>query len=155
MAKGVFIRTVTGLIPEDDEARESIKGLGQGELVMVEVSRPRNLKHHRLFWKLCSTIGDAAGVDRSDVADILKFKTGYVRQIQTKTGIIKVPRSISWAAMDQAAFNIFFDRCCNVIISEWLPGMKADDLKAEIEQMTGVNYHASRPCNVQRAGAPS
>lgn len=145
MAKAFFVKTLTGLQPEDDAGREALLGLRLGQLCEVEIKRPRNLQMHRLFWKLCSTIGEAVGVEPENVCDVLKFRTGHVRQIETKSGVIKVPRSISFAKMDQAAFNTFFDRACVVVCSEWLPHMEATELRREIEQMAGGSYQAPNP----------
>lgn len=143
MAKAFFIKTLSGLQPEDDAGREALRGLGLGEVVECEIRRPRNIKMHRLFWKLCSTIAEAVGTTTAEnVCDVLKFRTGHVRQIETKKGVVKVPRSISFAQMDQAAFNTFFDRACAVVCEEWLPHMEASELRREIEQMAGGSYQA-------------
>lgn len=85
----------------------------------VEVKQPRNGKHHRLYWTLCTRIGDAVGLDAEDVSDVLKKHTGHIREVKTKRGIEQFPKSISFAAMDQTAFSTFFDKCILVITTEW------------------------------------
>ncbi len=134
----MFQRTVSGLAPANDEAHESLKGVPLGSLVTCEVKRPRNIRHLRLFWLLCSTIADSVGAQRETISDVLKIKTGHVRVIKTKGGILELPASISFAKMKEPEFKQFFDRCCAYICGEWLPHMKADELRKQIEQMVGL-----------------
>ena len=143
--KAFFFRTLTGLEPADDEAKVSLRGLGQGEIVACNVSRPRNLKQMRLYWVLCHTIADAIGADASNISDVLKLKTGHFTTVQTKTETLKFPRSISFAKLDQPAFSAFFDKCCAVICAEWLPHMKAPELRKQIEDIVVGNHHGANP----------
>lgn len=143
MAKALFIRTVHGLMPEDDAAAQSLKGVRIGSSVMVDVVRPRNIAFHRLYWKLVSTIAESIGAEPETISDVLKLRTGHVRTIQTKQGLVKLPKSISFAALDQAGFSTFFDRCCQVIVEEWLPGMRADVLRQDIEDIVSGNKRSA------------
>ena len=134
----IFIRQLNGLSPDNDAARESLVGLKVGTLVEVKISRPRNLGHHRLFWGLCNAIGQSIGVKSEAIADVLKIRTGHCITIQTKSDFYTLPKSISWAKMDQAQFASFFEDCCRLICAEWLPHMKPGELRKQIEQMVGV-----------------
>jgi hypothetical protein len=40
--------------------------------------------------------------------------------------------------MDQSAFDIFYDRVCDLIAAHFLPGVTSDQLKAEVETMIGI-----------------
>jgi hypothetical protein len=44
-----------------------------------------------------------------------------------------IPRSISFAAMDQTAFNEFFDKTIALIVKHVLPGVTDAELRAQIE----------------------
>lgn len=90
-----------------------------GKVFHVSVKQPRNGKHHRLYWVLCSRIADAVGADAEDISDLLKVRTGHVRVIKTKRGTEEFPKSISFAKMDQTAFKEFFDKCIHVIYAEF------------------------------------
>ncbi len=104
-----------------------------GKPFQVEVKQPRNSKHHRLFWTLCARIGDAVGCEHEDIAFLLKLRTGHVRRVHTKKGIIEVPLSISFAAMDQTAFKDFFDKCVHVIYAEF--GIAVPDVLAAVKDL--------------------
>lgn len=138
MTKAIFIRTISGLVPDDDAAREALHGVPPGALVACEVSRPRNLKHHRLFWKLCSTIGEAVGVHRDAVANVIKLRTGHYTTVKSASGLHYFPKSISWAKMDQGQFSKFFEEACRVVVSEFVPNMKPSELRDDILRMAGV-----------------
>ena len=133
----LFIRTMNGLAPHNIAASEALKGLALGKVVRAEISRPRNADHHRLYWALCQKIADAIPGDYTaqNISDVLKLKTGHCDTVQTRDGLVRIPKSISWAKMDQAAFSDFYARCLVVICQQWLPGMKPSALKAQIEEM--------------------
>lgn len=138
MARAFFIRTLHGLIPDGDAARDCLKGVKVGQAVSVEVTRPRNIQHHRLYWALCSTIADAVGAEAETISDVLKLRTGHVRVIQTKQGLMRFPKSIAFAQMDQAAFSTFFDKCCEIISAEWLGNLPSAEVKFQVLEMIGV-----------------
>lgn len=138
--KAFFKRTVTGLTPEDEQAAKTLRGIKPGEVIAVEVTRPRNIQHHRLFWAMVSKIAEAVDAEPENVADVLKIKTGHYVTVTTKSGLMMFPRSISFAKMDQAEFRDFFDRCCKVICAEFLPHMSAPEVQSEILNMLGINW---------------
>lgn len=142
MAKGFMIRTPHGLVvdPDDDRSRDLLRGAQLGSHVEVEVRRPRNLQHHRLFWKLCSVIAESVpGFQTAEnVAETLKLATGHYTTIKGKRDLYRIPKSISFAAMDQSEFSAFFERVCQVVCSEWIPHLKADALRDDILRMVGV-----------------
>lgn len=138
MTKGVFTRTLTGLVPDCDNAREALAGVPVGSLVACEVTRPRNLKHLRLYWKLCATVGDAVGVHRENVSDLIKIRTGHYVTVKSASGLHMFPRSISFGKLDQAGFSKFFDEACRIVCAEFIPNMKPSKLRDEILRLAGV-----------------
>lgn len=133
-----FVRSALGLQPSDDAAREALAGIPLGSVVAVDVSRPRNVKFLRLYWAMCQAIASSIGAQRETISDVLKLRTGHVRVIKTKDGLLEFPASISFAKMSEADFKQFYDRCAMYICSEWLPHLTASKLKREIEQMVGL-----------------
>lgn len=114
------IREGMTLRPYGAESASVFSKLAFGKVVQVEVKQPRNGKFHRKYWLLCSRIGDAVGVDPENVSDLLKIETGHCAIVRSKThGELRLPRSISYAAMDNAAFSDFWDKCIQVICSTW------------------------------------
>jgi len=142
--KAFFQKTPEGTLrPADDAGAEALQGLKAGAYVYVAVTRPRNIQHHRLYWALCSHIAQAIGASRENVSDVLKLRTGHFTVVQTKTERIRLPRSISFAKLDQAEFRTFFEECVKVVCEEFLPGQKPSALTREIEQMVGIEQLAT------------
>ena len=140
MSKTFFRRTLAGLAPDDDGASEALRGVQIGQVVAVEISRPRNLQHHRLYWALVSRIASALDIDRENVSDVLKLRTGHFVTVETRSGPVQLPRSISFAKMDQAEFSEFFERCCREISVAWLPHMNPTQIRSEIYEMMGLTW---------------
>ena len=136
--KPLFTRTAFGLIPESDAARELLASIPLGLTVAVECSRPRNTQFLRLYWALVSTIAEAIGAKAENVHDVVKLRSGHFTVIQTKSGRIQVPKSISFAKMTEAQFKTFFNDACLFICQELLPQLKPSDLRRQIEQMVGI-----------------
>lgn len=108
------------LAPLDMESVDELDKLPRNKPLHVEVKQPRNAAHHRLYWSLCARIAEARGVTAENVSDVLKIATGHVTTVRTKSyGEIHIPKSISFAKMDQTAFREFFERCVMVIYEEW------------------------------------
>lgn len=140
MSKAFFIKTLHGLgvDPSDERSREVLKGIPLGATVQVEVTRPRNLNHMRLYWALCGAIADGIGADRENISDVIKLRTGHFTVVQTKTERLKFPKSISFGKLTQAEFSEFFNRACMVVCEEFIPHMKATEMRKQIEQMVGI-----------------
>lgn len=136
--KAIFVRSVAGLAPDNDAAREALLGVPIGSLVACEVSRPRNLKHLRLFWKMCATVGESVGVHREAVANVIKLRTGHTMTVKTAKGLHEFPKSISFAKMDQGQFSAFFNDACMIVCAEFVPGMKPSVLRDDVMRMAGI-----------------
>lgn len=140
MSKILMRKEFTALRPVDAAGHQAMAKLAHDDLVTVEIRKSRNLQHHRLFWALCSLVADnVTGVTAEQVAGVLKLKTGHCDPVKTADGTIHmIPKSISFAAMDQTEFSAFYDRVVEVVQRDWLPGVKQADLRRELEEMTGL-----------------
>ena len=54
-----LVRTVSGFKAADEAAIEAMRKLAQGEVVRVELRRPRNPQFHRKFFALLQLVRDA------------------------------------------------------------------------------------------------
>lgn len=133
MADYWAIREGMALRPFGAESATVFGKIPFGKVVHVEVKQPRNGGHHRLYWVLCKRIADAVGCEDEDIHHILKVRTGHVKQVKTKRGIEEIPLSISWAKMDQVAFEKFWDKCLHVIEAEF--GIVRPDVLAAVDDI--------------------
>lgn len=130
-------RTVGGLAPADEDATEALRRIKVGKLVACEVKVPRNGQFHRKFLALVRTVWAATG-DWASVEDLLielKFRLGVIREVALKgTGeIVKIPGSISFAAMDEVEFSKFYDRAMRELCA-MAGGIEYDALRDEVLQ---------------------
>lgn len=129
-------KTLSGhLCPIDDAGRMAVWRLPAGETVAVEFKRPRNLGHHKKFWALVSLIYQNQTHYNSPEAlcDVIKVLAGYCVVTRGKGGReIHIPKSISFAAMDQTEFDQFWDRVVTVVCEQIIPGLSRKDLETEL-----------------------
>ncbi len=151
MAKGFFAKNLNSLHAADDDAEATLRGLGQGEIVEVTVKRPRNIRHHRMFFALLNLVWQNTDQEKWPTVDDLltevKLVTGHYdrRVISFEGGRYNVltPRSISFAAMDQVGFDAFFQRVCDWVQENVVPGVSSTEWSTEIETMIGTQSTAS------------
>lgn len=117
----------------DPESAAQLAKVPRGTLVHVEVRQPRNIAHHRLFWALVHRIADGIGCDAEALADHLKVRAGHVRTVNTQLGVKEYPASISFAAMDQAKFSDFFNRCVTIIVEDL--GIRRPDVLDQVKDL--------------------
>ena len=137
--KALFVKDMGSLRSADDQAAEMLRGIKRGEIVMVEVKRPRNLEMHRLFWALMQKVAENQTHyrDAEEVCAAFKIATGHCTYVKTKHGLVGLPKSISFASMDQDSFRAFFDKAVDFMVSDVLPGVDRKDLTREVEDMLG------------------
>ncbi len=117
----IYLRRVGYTLHADgEESVCELAKLPMNKTLRAEVKQPRNPAFHRLFFALCNRIANGVGRDAEEIATVFKFATNHIDQIHSKTyGYIKVPKSISFAKLDEAGFREFFARCIETAFVEW------------------------------------
>ena len=132
-------RKYLGKLEPIDEAGEEAMRHIKGE-VMVEVKQPRNIGHHKKYYallgKLFANQEKYKTLDEMNAA--LKVACGVCQTFHLKNGDkVYIPGSISFAKLDQLAFDEFYTNAIDVVCKHFLPGVKSADLRAEIEDIVG------------------
>jgi len=122
------------LEPIDDDGRRLLKRMAPGRVVSVEIKRPRNVLFHRKFFAMLNLILQNQEYYKSvdDLLDVCKLRIGHVKVVQTKRGEERIPKSISFAEMDETAFADFYDRAVDWVVTEVIPCLKKDDRGREL-----------------------
>lgn len=125
----------------DKDNQAEFDRLPRGVSLKAEITQPRNLEHHRLYWALCTRVAHGIGRDAEWVDWALRVETGHYDVFMTRGGreVLRV-RSISFAEMDQIAFTQYFEACVIAIYELWKidPASVADLLLPKgMAQMTG------------------
>jgi len=129
------------LTPVDATGEDALRKLKFGDVVTVEVKKPRNGKHHRLYWALVSMVWENQEryATAEELHEALKVSAGICTQVELPSGqVVKIPGSIAFDKMDQTEFGQFYDRICDLIAAHFLPGVTSEELKAEVETMIGA-----------------
>jgi hypothetical protein len=114
-----LVRIDNHLVPHGDESLAEFEGLPFDKELQAEVTQPRNLAHHKLFWTLCARIGAGIGKDAEWVERAFKVETGHYDVFRYGGQEKLILRSISFAKLDQLAFNGFFEQCVQIAYSIW------------------------------------
>lgn len=132
----IYVRcTTSGLVPLYDSDFENKKKLKIGEDYRVTITKPRNYQFHKLFFALIGMAfhnQDHYQFQEQLLID-LKLRVGhYDLQVSPEGKDIYVPKSISFAAMDQDAFKEFYDKCLSVIRKRYLGDMSEEDINKNL-----------------------
>lgn len=137
----------SSLIPTDEIAEETVRGLPDGRIVECQIIRRRSAKQLRGYWFVCGKVAqllracghEAATKDYVD--EVLRIGTGHCvlvplsARLRAQTGqryAVKAT-SIAMHAMDQTTFNGFMDRCLAFIATELLPHLPTRQLRQELQ----------------------
>ena len=139
------------LVPADADTEDWLAKQPADALIRGEFKALRNPAHHRKFFALVNLVfenlpeGSFSQHIKSPelLVSALKIGAGHYDFIWAKSEQniayqCRIPRSISFAKMDQHEFEQFYDRCCDVIIRDFWPDMDKATLKAEVAEMCGA-----------------
>lgn len=135
MSEVVLCKRLTSLIPVDDEGKEALDGIGQGELVKVKITKARNLKHHKKFFSMLQLVfqNQEKFPTLRHLLTAVKLEAGWYEDgpVDFRGRPQYLPKSISFAKMDQTEFDDFYVQaiaaCCRL-----LPHLNAQDIEQEV-----------------------
>jgi hypothetical protein len=143
LARFLAAKTIGGFRPIDEAGEEFMRRIKRGEVVSIEVKRPRNIQHHRLFWALMTIVWQNHDQERyptvEDLVAAVKIAAGHRTRIQLPGGEVGfIPGSIAFHKMSQDDFGAFWERVVDLVCAHFLPGVTPEALRAEVENMTGL-----------------
>ena len=124
--KLLVINTPRGLVPLGDDDYEEKKKLRLGETYSVEVKVVRNVDFHRKYFALIAYAWEF--LDEQET-ERFKDKENFRKYIEIAAGhcevifhprlqeFVEIPKSISFAKMDNTAFSDLYGRVKDVIFS--------------------------------------
>jgi hypothetical protein len=136
------------LAPVDPVSAEMLAEIPTTKDVLVTVKSPRNMRQFKLAWALADIISKSVDFlpDRETAMNWLKIKSRHVQMITDGKGNTAIiPKSIAFASLDQEGFSRLFNRMIHVTITQIIPGMAEDSLRAEIEKMVGIEAVPAKP----------
>lgn len=142
MARLYLKKTLSGFTPADDMSVELSKKYKVGEVYRGEIVKPRSTRTLGRYWVLCQMILDNSETfkTKEQVSEYLKIRTGNSTSIVSKsTGeIFHVANSIDFDSLDETEFAAFWQRVCDVVVTDILPGVTQMDIETEIQKIIGL-----------------
>lgn len=132
-----------GLIPMYDSDLEERKKLKRGDRVLCRITKPRNYEFHKKFFALVRLTYENLPEhlhsmlrirSEEDMLTSIKLELGYADKLWYSGKQIAVPKSISFAAMDQAEFERFFARAVDLVLTLYLRGTVRKELLDEVDR---------------------
>ena len=134
MADLILQKMPFGLVPTDDAGDAFFAKLGTRDLIRCQVTKPRNLAFHRKFFALVNLVVQNTDYDTVDqFLHVLKVRMGHCDFVPNGKGTLAaVPRSISFAKMDNDEFAKFYNHAIDIILKYFMTGADRHDLEMEV-----------------------
>lgn len=124
-----------GFVPDTDFDAEALSVIGSGEVVKAKITRPRNLQFHRHFFVLMRIVFENQDMypNEEHMLTAIKIGIGHCDIIVTAEGRVGyIPKSISFAQMDDTAFRAFRNKVIDHVLARIIPGLDRDELNREV-----------------------
>ena len=120
------------LIPTYDSDHEYCKKIGFGETVKAVITKPRNMGFHKKFFALLNMAFQNQEEYEyfEDFRAVMVMKAGFFKTIATDKGMVYLPKSLSFAKMDEIEFGELYSKMIDVVIK--LLGITEENIEQEI-----------------------
>lgn len=137
--KAIYRRGLEGFVPANEKAQEFFSSAKLGQLVTLKGERPRSLKFHRLFFAILKLISENSSpeITPEQALYFAKVGAGCGQWIDTGHKELFAPGSISFAAMDQVAFDEFVKLAIPPLCIRFMNGTAPEDVIAEAMSLAG------------------
>ena len=135
--------TQQGLRPLYGSDYDEHQRLKEGDEVVVEVKRARNVKFHKKYWALLRLAIDnmpEEALDNyhihtaEDLNRIVKYFLGYADLVQVGELQYLQERSIAFDKMSESDFETFYKRAVQLIVADFLKGVTNAEIEEEIHR---------------------
>lgn len=125
------------LIPLSVQDHENLTRIKDGDIIYVEYKKPRNPQFHNKFMSLIRTVYDNSEQYESVEAllNVFKVELGYYDTMWWRKMEIRVPRSISFAKMDELEFSELYDKAVTMALHRFLPTVSKDELEEYVNKI--------------------
>lgn len=116
----MLVKNLNGhIVAAFDQDKEILKRFKAGEPFMAEVTKPRNARFHRKAMALFNMVYQNQEIytDFNQLRKDLTIEAGYYDEYVSVTGEIKKEaKSISFAAMDDLEFGVYYNAVIDTIV---------------------------------------
>ena len=134
--KGFMVKTPSGFLPAP-ESVEDFEKIGMGEIVQVEIKKPRNIKFHRKFFALLQVA--FANQDKFTNPEHFRkavlLESGHYEIVQIGDKAVFDVNSISFAKCDEYAFSKIYDHALDIILEKYCMGSTKEEIDKAVLQV--------------------
>ena len=129
-----LVRTLNGFKFAHDSDLEKGRKIKVGDFVNCDIKKPRNYMFHKKFFALIELVFQNQDLtdDKDNLRAYLTVKAGFYETIKSDIGVMYLPKSISFAKMDEIEFEELFIKFLNV--SSMLIGVDNEDIMNELSE---------------------
>ena len=134
-------RTMGGFeVHPEGEGPDALRKIALGTVLPVEFKDPRrrSTQHHRWFFALLNKIFANQEYFKSvdHLRHALLIRLGHYDEVKLKDGrVMQIPHSMAFHKMPRDEFEKFAADAVKFLTEEVIPGLGADDLRREVEEM--------------------
>ena len=125
------------LKPLSDWDHESIKRIKEDQIIYVDYKKPRNPLFHNKFMALVRTVFNNQDQYKTieSLLNVFKVELGYYDALFHGKLEIRVPRSISFASMDELEFQDFYDKAVTMALGRFMPSVSPAELEEYVNKI--------------------
>lgn len=138
----IFLRVVKGALQPastHDQALLRTRKYHVGDVLKAELTKPRHPKHHKLVMALLQLVLSSQETLQTidQLLTVLKIKLGRAQPFTDDADgkVYWVLESISYEAMDQGEFSVFWDDLRALVARDYLHGMTPEQIDEACEMM--------------------
>ena len=138
MAELWLIRKMDMLVPANEQSLEALRRVPADKWVLVNLRQPRNVGHHRKFMAVLQAIYPHQDMwpTFNSFRKAFIAALGFGEVVTAKDGRKFIDAdSISFASMDQAEFEQFYERAMLLVQTKILPGVGRADLDRQVAEI--------------------
>lgn len=130
------------LSPVYDSDKELLRKFKSEAIYRVKINKPRNYQYHQQFFTLLNIAFENQDIfqSRKALLDALKLEIGHCEPYRSLRGETHIkPKSISFSAMDDAEFSVFFNKIIDAVLQRFLPTTQKEDLLKTVFNKAAMN----------------
>ena len=129
-------RTLAGLVPSDEEAKQAVRRWKIGETLKCSVRKPRDYVNHKRYFALLNLTFENQDKYTSfeHFRKAVQIAAGHVDELITLEGEITfLPKSIAYDALDEMEFSKVFGETMRVC-AKILGDLDLEELRIKVER---------------------
>jgi hypothetical protein len=129
-------RTLAGLVPADEAAKQAVKRWKMGETLKCSVRKPRCYKNHKHYFALLNLTfeNQERYTSFEHFRKAVQIAAGHVDELITLDGeVVLLPKSIAYDALDEMEFCKVFGETM-AVCAKMLGDLDLDELRIEVER---------------------